>query len=85
MNKATPGVRRPERSEEELQAMFERLKESRLKYVKVTITVDGVHGNRQYTGIVTGLDPRLYLVKMQVGHDWMLFEFTDMIEVEYAV
>ncbi|MCZ8514347.1 YolD-like family protein [Paenibacillus filicis] len=73
---------RPELTEEEQQEMFGRLKASRSEKIEVTITVYGEYENQSFTGIVTGIDPRLYLVKLEFNHDWKLFDFTDIIGVE---
>ncbi|MFC6231591.1 YolD-like family protein [Paenibacillus allorhizosphaerae] len=75
-------ILRPELTEEEQHEMYSRLKVSRSEYLQVTITVYGEYGNLQFSGIVTGLDPRLFLVKLQLRYDWKLIEFTDIIGVE---
>ncbi|MGG3471530.1 YolD-like family protein [Neobacillus pocheonensis] len=74
-------IARPELAEEQQHEMLCLLKVSGSEYIHVTITLYGEYGNQEYTGIVTGLDPRLFLVKLQLGYDWKLFEFTDIIGV----
>jgi hypothetical protein len=73
---------KPELMEDELQEMFERLKIAKSNTLKVTVTVFGQYGNRRITGTVTGLDPRLHLIKIQMLGDWELIDFSNVLEVE---
>jgi hypothetical protein len=78
--------RRPELTKEEQQELFVRLSASRSSCVDVTITLFGVYENRHITGTVTGLDPRLHLIKVETTGtywDWHLIDFADVIGVEF--
>ncbi|MFH5182953.1 YolD-like family protein [Paenibacillus sp. TAB 01] len=73
---------KPELMEEEEQEMFGRLSASKANTLEVTITVYGEYENRQIRGIVTGLEARHRLIKLQAGYDWELIEFKDVIHVD---
>ncbi|MFH5185698.1 YolD-like family protein [Paenibacillus sp. TAB 01] len=73
---------RPELTEEELQEMFGRLSASKANTLEVTIIVYGEFENRQLRGIVTGLDPRQRLIKIEHNYDWDLIEFENVLSVQ---
>lgn len=74
---------RPELTEEEREEMFGRLAVSRANTLNVTIAVFNAYGeDRIINGIVTGLDPRYKLVKIEVGYDWELVEFENVVRVD---
>ena len=73
---------RPELTEEELQEMFGRLKAAQSNTLEVTITLYGEYENRLLRGIVTGLDPRQRLIKIEHDYDWELIEFENVISVQ---
>lgn len=72
----------PELTEEEKEEIFGRLKAAKANTLKVTITVFGELETYKFIGIVTGLDPRQQLIKIEVGRNWHLIEFRDVIGVE---
>ncbi|MFH5181174.1 YolD-like family protein [Paenibacillus sp. TAB 01] len=87
IHQAKQSVKRfkPEFSEEEMGEMFGRLQVAKANTIEVTITVYGELDDQVITGNVTGLDPRLRLIKIEVEdpkHDWHLVEFSDVIGVE---
>ncbi|GAA4828212.1 hypothetical protein GCM10023310_01190 [Paenibacillus vulneris] len=81
-NNQASRMTRPELTEEEQQELFGRLKASLVNTIEVTITVYKENGYEKYTGIVGGLDPRYYLVKLEWLGDWKLIEFKDIVGVE---
>lgn len=73
---------KPELTDEERQEMFGKLAASKANTLEVAVTVFGEYENRVITGIVTGLDPRRHLVKIQLVDDWDLIDFADVLKVE---
>lgn len=73
---------RPELTEEETQEMFGKLAVSKSHTLPVTITVFGAFEDRVITGVVTGLDQRRHIVKIEADYDWQLVDFVDVVRVE---
>lgn len=76
---------KPELTEEEQQEMFEKLKVAKSNTLEVTIKVFGQYEIRYITGIVTGLDQRQRIIKIEADYDWTLIDFHDVIGVELDV
>lgn len=77
---------RPELTESEQSELIERLSSSRSNNLSVKITLLGEYEDRRITGIVTGLDPRLHLIKIETTGtkwDWHLIDFANVVEVEF--
>ncbi|MCZ8513802.1 YolD-like family protein [Paenibacillus filicis] len=74
---------RPELTEEEQQEMFGKLRMSMKEHLEVMVTVFGEYENSHYTGVITGLDPHQYLVKIKLNHDWKVIDFKDIVGVEF--
>lgn len=77
-------ITRPELTEEAQEELFGRLKASLVNTIEVSVTLYGEYENRQLTGVITGLDPRQRLVKLEPKRgDWVLFQFDDVLRVEF--
>ncbi|MDO3680657.1 YolD-like family protein [Paenibacillus ehimensis] len=76
---------RPELTEEEQQELFGQLRASLSNTLEVEITLFDEYENKKIIGIVTGLDPRHQLAKVQTGQSWELIQFCDVIGVEFDV
>ncbi|KPV57892.1 hypothetical protein QJ48_19755 [Paenibacillus sp. A3] len=70
-------------TEEEQEELFGRLRASFSNTLEVEITVFGECENRKIGGIVTGLDSRNFLVKVQKTVGWELLQLRDIIKVEF--
>ncbi|WP_051620400.1 YolD-like family protein [Paenibacillus sp. UNC451MF] len=84
LHKQTDRLAKLELMEEELQELFGRLKSSMSNTLEVTVSVFCEYGRMKYTGIVSGLDPRQQLVKLEWLGDWKLIDFKDIIGVEFS-
>jgi hypothetical protein len=65
----------------EQQSLLELLKHSKTARREIVITVFGKEENRPIHGIVTGLDPRLHLVKVETKADWHLIDLAKVVKV----
>ncbi|MCU6793045.1 YolD-like family protein [Paenibacillus sp. WQ 127069] len=77
---------RPELTEKEQSELFGRLSVSQFNNLSVKITLFGEYEDRRITGIVTGIDPRHQLIKIETTGtkwDWHLIDFANVVEVEF--
>lgn len=68
-------------TEEDQLELFGRLRVFWSNTIEVTITIVGEHENRKIVGVVTGLDTRQGLLKVQKKEGWELIELTDVLSV----
>lgn len=75
---------KPELTEEEQEELFGCLRASLVNTIEVSVTIYGEFVNKQLTGVITGLDPRQRLAKLEpCKGDWELFKFDDVLRVEF--
>ncbi|WP_282942789.1 YolD-like family protein [Paenibacillus sp. RC67] len=84
LNNQANKMARPEFTEDEQLELFRWLKASLVNTIEITITVYSNYGIETYTGIVSGLDSRQYLVKLDWLGDWKLIDFKDIIGAEFS-
>ncbi|MFD0680513.1 MULTISPECIES: YolD-like family protein [unclassified Paenibacillus] len=73
---------KPALTDEEQQELFRRLKVSKSQNLEASITLFRDSGNRTIFGIVTSIDPRYALIKVESGPSWEVFQFSDVIRVD---
>ncbi|MCR8635732.1 YolD-like family protein [Paenibacillus radicis (ex Xue et al. 2023)] len=82
INRHNDKMKKPELTEKEQQELYGRLRASMSNVIQTRIKLFRENGNLEIAGIVTSIDPRYQLIKVEQGPSWEVFQFADVLQVD---